>query len=235
MSSTDRISLSQTPLLVAINILLWALLSLLSFFLSQQESTVLLHRTCSVPAGIMNLATQPWTAITYAFAQVSITHLLLNMAAVWFFGKQIERRHAMPSVAVIYIVCSALCAPVFSAIAPFGSFLIGASCGAMALVAASLVLVPRKKINFFGIWNIPVWCCASAVIAAETILTLSAFSYSHLMHIAGAGFGAAFSIIYRLTEKADTSIAGNIAKKAGISGIASLSDAEKKILFKAKS
>ena len=35
---------------------------------------------------------QPWTMVTYMFAHASITHILFNMLALFFFGPRVEAR-----------------------------------------------------------------------------------------------------------------------------------------------
>ncbi|HHJ34530.1 MAG TPA: rhomboid family intramembrane serine protease [Gammaproteobacteria bacterium] len=49
----------------------------------------------------------PWQLLSYGFLHGSVTHLLLNMYALWLFGSSLENRWGSKNFTLYYLVCVA--------------------------------------------------------------------------------------------------------------------------------
>ena len=90
----------------------------------------------------------PWTLVSYSFLHAGLTHLLLNMFALWMFGADLERVWGTARFALCYflgVVVGALAQIVV--VAFFGAAdapVIGASAGVFALLAGYGVAATRR-------------------------------------------------------------------------------------------
>ena len=136
-----------------------------------------------------------WQPLTYMFAHANLTHLLVNMLGLLFFGTTVEKEMGSREFILYYLLTGVL-AGVFSLAAYLLSggitiSLLGASGAVFAVLLAYATLEPRSQILIWGI--IPVR--APIMVIGYTLRELfsqgfgSASSVAHLTHLAGFGFG----------------------------------------------
>ena len=136
-----------------------------------------------------------WQPLTYMFAHANLTHLLVNMLGLLFFGTTVEKEMGSREFILYYLLTGVL-AGVFSLAAYLLSggitiSLLGASGAVFAVLLAYATLEPRSQILIWGI--IPVR--APIMVIGYTLIELfsqvfgSASSVAHLTHLAGFGFG----------------------------------------------
>jgi membrane associated rhomboid family serine protease len=136
-----------------------------------------------------------WQPFTYMFAHANLTHLLVNMLGLLFFGTTVEREMGSKEFLLYYLLTGFL-AGVFSFAAYLfsgGAYipLLGASGAVFAVLLAYATLEPRSQIFIWGI--IPVR--APIMVIGYTLIELfsqvfgSSSSVAHLTHLAGFGFG----------------------------------------------
>jgi membrane associated rhomboid family serine protease len=113
-----------------------------------------------------------WQLLTYQFLHGGLLHLLLNLVAIYFFGRAIEEALGPRRMLVMYLVggtvgglMQILMAVAFPGL--FGGSVVGASAGAFALVAAFATLFPNHLITLLLFFVIPV------SLRARTLLWLS--------------------------------------------------------------
>jgi membrane associated rhomboid family serine protease len=96
--------------------------------------------------------TMPWTIVTYMFVHspTSITHILFNMIALFFFGPQVEARIGSKRFAFLYFV-SGICGAILSFFFAFNSAIIGASGAVFGVMLAFARYWPTAQILIFGI------------------------------------------------------------------------------------
>jgi membrane associated rhomboid family serine protease len=144
---------------------------------------------------VLVLAGAYWQPFTYMFAHANLTHLLVNMLGLLFFGTAIEKELGSKEFLLYYFLTGTL-AGVFS----FGFYLfsggayipmLGASGAIFAVLLAFATLEPNAQILIWGI--IPVR--APVMVLGYTAIELlsqafgSQSSVAHLTHLAGFVFG----------------------------------------------
>ena len=92
----------------------------------------------------------PWQIVTYAFLHAGLTHLLLNMFALYMFGGEIERVVGQRRYLTYYFVCVLSAAAAQLAVtailggAPYPT--VGASGGVFGVLLAFAMYFPRRTI-----------------------------------------------------------------------------------------
>lgn len=137
-----------------------------------------------------------WQLLTFQFLHGGLLHLLLNLIVIYFFGRALEDaigRRAMLGLYLTSGTVGGLCQMLLAAIAPnyFNGPVVGASAGALGLVAAFATLFPDRLITLLLFFVIPI------SLRARTLLWIS---------IALAAFGILVP-------------AGNLADGAHLGGI----------------
>jgi len=113
-----------------------------------------------------------WQLLTFQFLHGGLLHLLLNLIVIYFFGRAIEEaigRRAMLGLYLTSGTVGGLCQMLLAAIVPayFDGPVVGASAGALGLVAAFATLFPDRLITLLLFFVIPV------SMRARTLLWLS--------------------------------------------------------------
>lgn len=119
------------------------------YFLQQTVPT-LTPQLAFVPAAILS---RPWTIITYMFLHGSLTHILFNMLALYFFGSRVESRLGPERFFALYFlsgIAGALLSFVFAPYAP----IIGASGAVYGVMLAFARFWPRDQIMIWGVFPI---------------------------------------------------------------------------------
>jgi membrane associated rhomboid family serine protease len=139
-----------------------------------------------------------WQLFTYMFAHANLTHLIVNMLGLYFFGRPVE--HSLGSYEfLLYYLGSGL----FAGIASFAiyllsgawnTYLLGASGAIFSLLLAFAVLYPRAMVYVYGIIPLraPVMVIGYTLIEILSSFLGAASSVAHLTHLAGFIAGAAY-------------------------------------------
>jgi membrane associated rhomboid family serine protease len=98
--------------------------------------------------------TEPWTIVTYMFLHGSITHILFNMIALYFFGPRVEERMGPRQFGIMYFLSGLTGALVSVAFAPTAA-LVGASAGVFGVMMAFAHYWPDAPIHIWGIIPVP--------------------------------------------------------------------------------
>jgi membrane associated rhomboid family serine protease len=136
-----------------------------------------------------------WQPFTYMFAHANLTHLLLNMLGLLFFGTAVEKELGSKEF-LLYYLLTGLLAGLFSfaAFVLLGSLytpLLGASGAVYAVLIAYATLEPRSQILVWGILPVraPLMVIGFTLIALFSQIFGAQSSVAHLTHLAGFGFG----------------------------------------------
>lgn len=105
-----------------------------------------------------------WQLLTFQFLHGGLMHLLLNMVAIYFFGRAIEHALGPRKMLRLYLASGSLgglCQILLTLVAPSlfhaqGAGVVGASAGAFGLVAAFATLFPDQRITLLLFFVIPV-------------------------------------------------------------------------------
>lgn len=203
-----------------------------------------LLRLIEAPASLDALLLRPWTALTYAFVQVDALHLVANMLLLVFFSRRLGRLSSPRVFATLYLLGAVSGAVVF-AILPGGSAMIGSSAAVMSVAVAAAISAPRHRVALLpGVSVQLVWLTAAFV--ALDLLTLSSpDATAHAAHLGGAAAGALCAAAVLLRQRPmrpvrpqpqnQTPDIDVILRKLQTSGHASLTDEEKRSLFRISS
>ena len=119
----------------------------IAVFFLQQTAPGVSGSLAFVPAYVF---AQPWTLITYMFAHASITHILFNMLALYFFGPRVEERLGSNRFIVLFLisgVAGAILSMIFAPRAP----IVGASGAVFGVMLAFARFWPTAQIYIMGI------------------------------------------------------------------------------------
>jgi membrane associated rhomboid family serine protease len=142
-----------------------------------------------------------WQPFTYMFSHASLTHLLVNMLGLFFFGTQVERDLGTKEFLLYYLLTGFL-AGVFS----FAAYLVlgaarspilGASGAVYAVLLAFATIYPQAEIYIWGIIPLraPVMVLGFTGLALASQLLGLQSGVAHLTHLAGFGFGWAYFLV----------------------------------------
>ncbi len=176
--------------LIAANVLVFAL-----EYLFPRISGLVILNPRAVLAGAV------WQPLTYMFSHADISHLLVNMLGILFFGTAVERELGTREFLLYYLLTGFL-AGLFSLASyvlagAWSVYLLGASGAVFAVLLAFATLFPEAEIFIWGI--IPVR--APLLVLGYTALELGSqlFSFrstvAHLTHLAGFGFGWLYFLV----------------------------------------
>lgn len=199
---------------------------------------------------------QLWRLVTYQFLHSGISHILVNMLVLYFFGPMLERQWGSKKFLTFYLICGATGGILFQLLAMAHILpadpLVGASGAIYGMLAAGAILFPNLRVYVMGIFPLPLMVLA-LIFAGISVLR---FFGGHnaggeAAHLAGMAAGAVYVLYqpWRQKIKANSNRAtwqskinqgrvlqaevDRILDKINDSGITSLTKQEKKILKKA--
>jgi membrane associated rhomboid family serine protease len=139
--------------------------------------------------------------ITYAFLHGSSLHLLMNMFALWMFGRGLEAVWG-PRRFLVYYFASVLVAGLtqlaVTALAGNGYPTIGASGGVFGVLLAFGLTFPRERVIFLLVpYPMPAWLFVTLYGIAELIMGVFSVQsgVAHFAHLGGM-LGGALVIVY---------------------------------------
>ena len=111
----------------------------------------------SLSKSLSDLASRPWTVITYGFTHYSVVHLFFNMVVLYFFGRSFSnlfKTNISLKVYILGILSGAFAFVFVYNIYPSGILetvgpLVGASAGIRAIIIFLCAYLPHKEVRFF--------------------------------------------------------------------------------------
>ena len=207
-------------ILILINIGVWVLTKVVYviFYLYNHPDVALadnwiLHYF-ALPANTGDLASRPWTLVSYMFLHVEFWHILFNMLWLYWFGRIFMEYLNSRQLLFTYIagglaggllfVFAYNIFPVFHDTLG-SSVALGASASVMAIVMAISFFVPNYTIQLLFIGRIRILYLAIVLFIFDFIAIPSGNAGGHIAHIGGAFFGYFFSLWMRKTMYAYSS------------------------------
>lgn len=185
-----RISILRKPLgysfsnvtlyLIAANILVFAL----SYIFPRIERLLALNAAAMLSGAL-------WQPFTYMFVHANLSHLLVNMLGLFFFGTAVERSMGSREFLLFYLLTGLLAGlasfAIYALSGAWYSLLVGASGAVFALLLAFAIVNPDANIYLYGI--IPVRAPVLVLGYAGIEIASQVFSFrtgvAHLTHLAG--------------------------------------------------
>ncbi len=208
-----------TYIIIGLNLIIWLAINItltdirsLNFFLLNYGV---------VPLLLLNNLNYP-SLITHMFIHVDIFHILLNMYALFIFGRDLEEYHGSLKYTLLYLI-SGIVAAIFHVlyfviflsiecsptVRPIPSICIspaiGASGAIFGVMAGYAVSFPRRRL-YALLWLVPVVAPAYLVILGYALiqtlflLTTPFSTIAYTAHVGGFIAGLAIAALYRLTS-----------------------------------
>ena len=150
----------------------------------------------------MLVLARPWSVVTYMFLHGSVTHILFNMIALYFFGPRVEGRLGSQQFITLYLL-SGVSGALFSFLFAPGAAVLGASAAVFGVMLAFARFWPRERIYIWGVLPIE----ARWLVVISTVLALysgfrgSTGGVADFAHL--GGYAGAFLYLKWLERMAD--------------------------------
>lgn len=140
---------------------------------------------------------QVWRFVTYQFLHAGISHILINMLVLYFFGPMLEKQWGSKKFITFYLMCGATGGVLYTLlvaanILPAG-ILVGASGAIYGLLAAGAILYPSMRVYVMGIFPLPLMVLA-IIFATVSLLKFIGGENAggEAAHLAGMATGALY-------------------------------------------
>lgn len=233
--------------LISISLCIFLLLKLLWFLAPEAVPGAV--EWLALPAS----APSPWphllSPVTYMFTHIDFWHLLINSLWLGWFSGILGDVAGKRWVAPVYLgggVCGAVFYLAFSsvilrdAIAP-GTMLLGASAATLALIAATIIITPGRRVTLAFIGTFPLKWIAAAAGMIFILASLEMEPGQTAAHLGGVAAGTAWGLTWlavtrrkmqRVKQSARRRAShAALIQKVRANGYASLSRAERIALF----
>ena len=217
-SNLSRLILAN--LAIYLLILISSIFNELYFFLYNIELGEIRHNpfveALMLPASYANIASKPWTFLTYQFSHSGFLHILFNMIMLYFSGRiflEFLREKQLFWIYIIggifggvFYVLAFNTFPVFQDILPQARA-IGASASVFAILFTVATFVPNYQIRLAFIGNVKIKWIALVFIVIDILSINKGNSGGHIAHLGGAFWGflaGSFFILnrdFKITDK----------------------------------
>jgi len=142
-----------------------------------------------------------WELVTHIFLHGNLLHLLFNMLALWFAGREMERILGSVRFLALFLLGGIVGGILQITFAPVG-VLIGASGGVFAVLLAFTTTLPELPITALLFFILPIRLRAKflgwglIVFSLLCLLIGLAPQFGHLAHLGGALVGILFAKMY---------------------------------------
>lgn len=142
-----------------------------------------------------------WQPATYLFVHADLSHLLVNMIGLFFFGTQVERSMGSKEFLLFYfttgILAGLISFAIYAVTGAWYTLLIGASGAVFAILLAFAVANPEARIFIYGILPVkaPFLVLGYAAIELASQVFSLRSGVAHLTHLAGFGLSWAYLVI----------------------------------------
>lgn len=171
------------------------LLNFIAYFICEMFPNVKVYCALNVLNVIYNKAF--WQFFSYMFIHQGMSHIIMNMLALFIFGVGVEKAIGSKEFLLFYFVCGVLSAVLSFAFHYFTgnylTYLLGASGAVYAVLFAYAVCYPRSIIYIWGV--IPVPAPVLVLIYAVLELVSELFTSSNIAHYTHL-FGFLIAFLY---------------------------------------
>ena len=144
-----------------------------------------------------------WELVTYGFVHDSQNpwHLVFNMIALWFFGREVEEIMGRAEFFRFYMTAIVLAGLAWLVSVQVGQplqasrmFLVGASGAVMAVLAVFIWYFPRQTVLLWGVLPVPAWALGILYFVSDVQgAAAGGGNVAHVAHVAGAIFGLLYA------------------------------------------
>ncbi|MCR9293109.1 MAG: rhomboid family intramembrane serine protease, partial [bacterium] len=178
---------SMVTLLIIANIIVFA-----ADFLFTNTSHAIVEAFGLTPQTPLNF--KWWQFITYGFTHdpARISHILFNMATLFFLGRSVEDRLGRWEFFRFYMLAIAICGIVWCVIhRGDNAMLIGASGATTAVSMLFVFLFPQATLMLYFAIPVKAWVVGVIIIVANMLQPMGS-GVAYDVHLVGAGFAALY-------------------------------------------
>lgn len=200
----------------------------------------------ALPSQPSEVALVPWTAVTYMFTHIDFWHLLINCLWLGWFGCMLAEIAGMRMMAVTYFAGGLTGAVAYVCVSAWlwpgtDACLLGASAATLAVVTATLIAEPGKRVQFafIGAFSLRKLAVAGAVVFLLASMEMA--PQQTVAHAGGIAAGAFSALLWKIVTRKNMRVMQQLTRrrldrielmdKAKRSGYASLTDDERLRLF----
>jgi membrane associated rhomboid family serine protease len=142
-----------------------------------------------------------WQVFTYMFVHADVSHLLVNMLGLFFFGAAVEHRMGSNEFLLFYLLTGTLAGlfslGVYAATASWFVMLLGASGAIFAVLLAFATLFPTEDIYIWGLLPIRAPILVLLYVGVELVSQFFSIQsgVAHLTHLAGFLFAYLYLVL----------------------------------------
>lgn len=160
-----------------------------------------LYEWFSVSTRTPSQSLQLWRIISYQFlhSTTSISHILMNMLMLYFFGPILENLWSSRRFLKFYLICGAMGGFVYPILYYIkfpgipGGNLVGASGAIFGIIAACVIMFPRNKVYVMGIIPMPMAMLGVIMVIVSMFGLLSGQNAGgEAAHLSGMAAGAIY-------------------------------------------
>ncbi len=174
-----------------------------AFLLNSPQISGVFLSYLAAPASLPELATKPWTVVTYMFLHEGFFHILFNMLWLYWFGQIFSRYFNQKKLVSVYLlgglagallyIISFNLFPAFRDVINI-SIALGASAAVMAVVVAIATYVPNYSVRLFLFGTVKIKYLAIAIILMTSLFDFSVNTGGKIAHIGGAVMGYLWAV-----------------------------------------
>lgn len=192
--------------LVLINIAVFLLLKLIWLISPSAITVEEIIGALALPASFGEAVKAPWSIVTYMFIHVDFWHLLVNCLWLAWFGallKEIAGRRILALNFIAGGIAGGLCYLSLSAITDgeSGAYLLGASAAVFAVITATLISAPRKRVTLAFIGSFSLRSIAAVGMVLFFLASIEMDSSQTAAHLGGIIVGTASSMAWRTKSR----------------------------------
>jgi len=148
-----------------------------------------------LPANWYEKPWQVYRLLTYGFLHSpnDLWHIVLNMFALWMFGREVEYRYGRREFLAFYLAAIVVAGVVWTLAeipSQFASVMIGASGGVTAVLILFALNFPHQTVLFMFIIPMPMWVLALLIVGMDALGAMNrSGNIAFTAHLGGAAFG----------------------------------------------
>ena len=162
-----------------------------------------LSRFLALKGDLPNHLLKAWELVSYGFVHNSQNpgHLVFNMLALWFFGREVEAIMGRAEFLRFYFTAIVIAGLAWLVSVQIGSplfaprmSLVGASGAVMAVLAVFIWYFPRQTVLLWGVLPVPAWALGVLYFVSDLQGAASGGGQvANVAHLAGAIFGGLYA------------------------------------------
>lgn len=197
------------------NLAIFLIIKLL--WLTAPEGTVdAIVNLMALPATPSSLLSAPWTLLTYMFIHIDFWHLVINCLWLAWFGALLTEVAGRRWLLADFFIGGTAGAVMFLIVAPMAATtsacLLGSSAAVFAVITATLISAPQKRVTLALIGTFSLRWVAAVGMALFFLASIEMEPSQIAAHLGGIATGTVSAIIWKLHTRRDMETMKNLTR-----------------------